>query len=76
VTNLVDLHLHTTASDGVLSPTALVELAASRELSVIAITDHDSTEGIAEAVILSSPFKAAAKARAMRWTLWTPMPIP
>ncbi|TAK30642.1 MAG: PHP domain-containing protein [Chloroflexota bacterium] len=49
MTNLVDLHMHTTASDGVLSPSALVDLAASRGLSVIAITDHDSTEGIAEA---------------------------
>lgn len=50
MTNFVDLHLHTTASDGVLSPTELVEMAAGRGLSVIAITDHDSTDGIAEAL--------------------------
>lgn len=46
----VDLHLHTTASDGVLTPSKLVAEVARRGLSVIAITDHDSTEGIAEAL--------------------------
>ncbi len=45
----VDLHLHTTASDGQLSPTALVGLAQERGLDVIAITDHDTTNGIEEA---------------------------
>ncbi|MBI3953080.1 MAG: PHP domain-containing protein [Chloroflexi bacterium] len=44
----VDLHLHTTASDGVLSPAELVELAARQGVRVMAITDHDSTEGLAE----------------------------
>ncbi len=46
----VDLHLHTTASDGRLSPTALVNLLAERKLRFAAITDHDSTEGMAEAL--------------------------
>ena len=46
---LVDLHLHTTASDGRLTPTELVNLVASRGLKTIAVTDHDSTEGLAEA---------------------------
>ena len=46
---LVDLHLHTTASDGRLSPTGLVQLAASQGLEQIAISDHDTTEGLAEA---------------------------
>ena len=45
----VDLHLHTTASDGTLTPTQLVELCARRGLKTIAISDHDSTEGLAEA---------------------------
>ncbi|MBI3954003.1 MAG: PHP domain-containing protein, partial [Chloroflexi bacterium] len=44
----VDLHLHTTASDGVLSPAELVKLAARQGVRVMAITDHDSTEGLAE----------------------------
>jgi hypothetical protein len=42
----VDLHLHTTASDGRLSPAELVRLLARRGLSFAAITDHDSTEGL------------------------------
>ena len=45
----VDLHLHTTASDGQLSPTGLVQLALEQGLDVIAITDHDTTNGIEEA---------------------------
>ena len=45
----VDLHLHTQASDGTLSPTQLVNLCAERGLKVIAISDHDSTEGLSEA---------------------------
>ncbi len=47
--NEVDLHCHTTASDGVLAPAQLVARAAKLALKVIAVTDHDSTEGIAEA---------------------------
>lgn len=42
----VDLHLHTTLSDGRLTPEQLVKLTVQRGLRVIAITDHDSTEGI------------------------------
>ncbi len=45
----VDLHLHTTYSDGTLTPTELVDLCARKGLKVIAISDHDSTEGVAEA---------------------------
>ena len=46
---LVDLHLHTTASDGRLSPTELVQLVASQGLKQVAISDHDTTEGLLEA---------------------------
>jgi len=45
----VDLHTHTTASDGTYAPRELVAEAASRGVRVLAITDHDSTEGLAEA---------------------------
>jgi 3',5'-nucleoside bisphosphate phosphatase len=45
----IDLHSHTTASDGTLTPRELVREAARRRVSVLAITDHDSTEGLAEA---------------------------
>jgi predicted metal-dependent phosphoesterase TrpH len=46
----VDLHSHTTASDGTLAPADLVREAAKRGLRVLAITDHDSTEALAEAM--------------------------
>ena len=46
---LVDLHLHTTASDGTLSPTQLIRLLSERGLRVVAVSDHDSLEGLAEA---------------------------
>ncbi|HET7771298.1 MAG TPA: PHP domain-containing protein [Chloroflexota bacterium] len=42
----VDLHVHTTASDGRLTPAATVALAIERGVRVVAITDHDSTEGV------------------------------
>jgi predicted metal-dependent phosphoesterase TrpH len=44
----VDLHLHTTASDGRCSPTALVEQAAAGGVTVIAVTDHDTTAAVHE----------------------------
>ena len=46
----VDLHLHTTASDGQFSPSELVAMALERNLIAIAITDHDTTAGIDEAL--------------------------
>src|SRR4051812_1433933 len=45
----VDLHTHSTASDGTLSPRDLVLLAKDSGLSAIALTDHDAVAGIAEA---------------------------
>ncbi len=44
-----DLHSHSLASDGTLSPTALVQRAATAGVDVLALTDHDDTSGIAEA---------------------------
>lgn len=46
----IELHAHTHFSDGALSPLALVELAVERGLVALAVTDHDSIEGIAPAV--------------------------
>jgi len=43
---LVDLHIHSTCSDGYHSPEALVEMAAERNLSAISIADHDNVDGI------------------------------
>ncbi len=52
-----DLHLHTNASDGVKSPTELVELVSTTSLRLFAITDHDTTSGLdeAEAASLKHP---------------------
>ena len=44
-----DLHSHSTASDGTLSPTALVQRAAEHGVDVLALSDHDNTAGIGEA---------------------------
>lgn len=46
----IDLHAHTTASDGTLAPTELVAEAVRRGLRVLAVTDHDSTEGVGPAL--------------------------
>ncbi|HMY96163.1 MAG TPA: PHP domain-containing protein [Pseudomonadales bacterium] len=45
----VDLHSHSTASDGALSPTALVERAHRAGVTLLALTDHDTVAGVAEA---------------------------
>jgi 3',5'-nucleoside bisphosphate phosphatase len=51
LTGKIDLHAHTTASDGRLTPFALVDLAIEKGLTLLAVTDHDSTEGVAPALI-------------------------
>lgn len=48
-TSPVDLHAHTTASDGTLSPMELVDLAAERGLRWLGVTDHDTVDAVAEA---------------------------
>ena len=45
----VDLHMHSTASDGAASPTALVTAAVDAGLSTVALTDHDTIDGVEEA---------------------------
>jgi 3',5'-nucleoside bisphosphate phosphatase len=56
---VIDLHLHTTASDGRLAPASLVGLAADAGLQIIAVTDHDTVAGLNEA-------RAAARVRGVR----------
>jgi predicted metal-dependent phosphoesterase TrpH len=46
---MIDLHCHSTASDGLRAPAEVVEVAAAAGLEAIALTDHDSTAGLAEA---------------------------
>ncbi len=45
----IDLHTHSARSDGTFEPAEIVRLAAERDLEVIALTDHDTTEGLEEA---------------------------
>jgi len=46
----IDLHMHSTASDGVLPPAGVVRRAAQLSLAAIALTDHDTVAGVADAV--------------------------
>ena len=45
----IDLHVHSTASDGSLTPEEVVQLAVESELSAFALTDHDTLAGIKRA---------------------------
>ena len=49
ITKYADLHLHTSASDGTLSPTELIKLAYKSGIHTLSITDHDTVAGITEA---------------------------
>ena len=49
MTDIYDLHSHSLASDGALSPTELVKRAHEKGVTVLALTDHDTTNGLAEA---------------------------
>ena len=48
--NIVDLHVHSNKSDGSLTPTELVNYAVEKGLTAFALTDHDTTDGIEEAL--------------------------
>ena len=52
---LVDFHTHSHCSDGVLSPTALVARASSRNVGTLALTDHDTVAGLDEARAACAP---------------------
>ena len=51
---LLDLHAHSRASDGALSPTLLVNAAAQAGLTALALTDHDTVDGVAEFLAVRS----------------------
>ena len=48
--SMIDLHIHTTASDGVYTPGEIMNMALNSGLSAIAITDHDTLEGVQELI--------------------------
>ena len=52
----VDLHIHSTASDGKLSPADIVRKSAEKGLTIIALTDHDSVDGITSALAAAEAF--------------------
>ena len=67
---MIDLHTHTTASDGTDSPAALVNKALSAGITILAITDHDSTAGWSEAITaLRSPLSLVLGAEISTLTL-------
>ena len=47
---MIDLHVHTTASDGQYRPSEIIQKASEKNIKVIAITDHDTTAGLKEAL--------------------------
>ncbi|MGE5750279.1 MAG: PHP domain-containing protein, partial [Gemmatimonas sp.] len=51
----VDLHMHSTASDGSLAPSAVVQAAKAAGLAAIALTDHDTLGGLQEAELAAAP---------------------
>ena len=53
---IADLHCHTTASDGFYTPSEAVRFAADKEVTVLAITDHDTTDGVAEAIAAGNKY--------------------
>ena len=46
---MIDLHLHTTASDGALEPLDLDARAAAAGITILSVTDHDTVAGVADA---------------------------
>ena len=50
----IDLHMHSTASDGAYSPAEVVQIALTKQMDVIALTDHDNVVGLDEAVAAAS----------------------
>ncbi|MDE6420325.1 MAG: PHP domain-containing protein, partial [Lachnospiraceae bacterium] len=52
----VDLHVHSNKSDGSMSPAELVELAAQKGLRAFALTDHDTIDGLSEAMAAAAAY--------------------
>ena len=58
-----DFHTHSNRSDGTFSPSRLVNLAKNKNIDIMALTDHDTTSGIAEAMIEGKNFKYKSNSR-------------
>ena len=53
---LIDLHVHSTASDGSFTPAEVTALAREAGLTAIALTDHDTVSGVGEALVAAGDF--------------------
>ncbi len=58
---MIDLHVHSNRSDGTLSPRELVDYAIQKGLTAFALTDHDTVEGLAEALSYAEQLRTAAR---------------
>ena len=58
---MIDLHSHTNKSDGTYTPSELVDYACEKGLKVLAITDHDTVDGISEALSHAESLRAAGR---------------
>ena len=56
----IDLHVHSTASDGTLSPTNIIRMAETLDLAAVALTDHDTLDGIHEFLTAAKQSKVEA----------------
>ena len=70
-----DLHNHSYYSDGVLSPTEVVNLASEAECDLFSLTDHDTTDGIAEAQLEADKLNLHLVNGVEISALWRNMPI-
>lgn len=59
---MVDLHVHSTRSDGTYTPTELVDYAMEKGLSAFALTDHDTVDGLEEAISYAAQLRASLTA--------------
>jgi hypothetical protein len=70
-----DFHCHSTASDGALTPSQLVQRAHEKEVTTLALTDHDTTIGLAEAQLAASTYDIRLIPGIELSTLWKDKPL-
>ncbi|MBN1369349.1 MAG: PHP domain-containing protein [Dehalococcoidaceae bacterium] len=68
----IDLHLHTNASDGRFTPAQLVDIAYDRGLKIIAVTDHDTVDGIEPALEQAEKYPALALIPGIEMSTYAP----
>ena len=71
--HIVDLHVHSDKSDGSLSPSRLVDLAKEKGLDAFALTDHDTIDGLDEAIRYNAAVENAMETDPVRVTSANPV---